>query len=317
MLALIKSFPAGTVLVPVEGCQVNLYNPDGTPYSGGNLPAPSGDALCDGAVMKGVCVDSNYNIYSYDTTNSRLLKWNADGNFDSVVVHLSSPAEEARDCSVDSEGNIYLAANDVVKTDSTGNILIRYYTPNNIESVELNPAETRLYYTDKSMNVYYIDLEHGGKIVLFYTQVAPNAVDGYNARQIKVGTNGDVVVEFTNPTSVDFVVRYRRADRHEWKGKMVVYANRFPEDYQCRGLALNVDNESLFVQSQGYGNLYNDVYNLSYESNGLYFGWNVNHNTKSYGLEVIPRGDSDETDERSEHRHEHNSFNFEDEHSSH
>jgi hypothetical protein len=315
MHALTKSLPAGTLLAAYDTCQVAVYNRDGTTFNTGNgnlLTAASG--VCGPSThMAGICLDSENNIYLIDNDGHRILTWNADGTWKGAITNPGLlGGQDLTDCSVDSAGFIYLAGTtSVLKVDQDGNEVAIFETPNEPESVELNPREDRLYFTTKDLNVYYLDLERAGRVVTFHTQVAPGGL-AYEARQIKVSSNGDVVTEFNNSDNPDFIVRYIGGDHHEWNGDMVIYYNRFPSNFELIGLALDVDNKNLYAQSQGT-DIYDDVYKVNYKSHGLYFGWNVDDTSStSYGLEVVP----ELSHERSHHRH-HDNRRDEDRHERH
>jgi DNA-binding beta-propeller fold protein YncE len=315
LVALTNSLPEGTLLVAYDGCQVNLYNEDGSGFTLGNgdsyLTVAAPVTNCKPTTkLVGVCLGKDGNVFAVDNSNKQILQWDNEGAF--VAALDISTITDPTDCSVDRAGNIYIGGdNSVVKFDSAGNVLAEFLAPSGEEpfSVELNPKERRLYFTTRTLNVYYLDLARAGAVQTLYTQVVASGT--YGAQQIKVSANGDVVVAFSGDGENDFIVRLTGADRRDWKGDAVTYANRFPSDQDLVGVALENENRNVYVQSQGSG-IYDDVYKVSYKAHGLHYGWNVDGvDSSSVGLEVVPRQhrrthnrSDDESHEGERHHHE-------------
>jgi hypothetical protein len=315
--------PAGTLLSAADGCAVHLYNADGTPYNydgSTNVLTVGGTTTCAGdGTMQGICLDINNNIYVLDNTATephRILKWYADGNFDSEINNGAFADEDLSDCSVDRFGNIYLAGtSSIIKVDPTGAEIARFDINGEPESIELSPNEDRLYFTVRTTpNVNYLYLERGGRVALLHTQDGQNGVNDYQGRQVKVSSNRDVVVVFSSSGNPDFIVRYIGADHRKWKGDMIIYSNRFPSDQNLNALALDNENENLYVQDD----VNDDLYKVNYKSHGLYSGWNDVAAGISYGLEVVPKPIKHHHKKDDERKHNHHSLEFlEESHSRH
>jgi DNA-binding beta-propeller fold protein YncE len=212
-------------------------------------------------VPAGVAADPQGNIYVMDTNNSRVQKFDSEGNFLLMWGSEGSgegqfgdilDAHEGR-LAVDTQGNVYvidLKNLRIQKFDSNGNYLTQWGTEGLGEGQFTHPFDIAI---DKQNNIYISDVgsntiqkfDQTGRFLLRWGKTGYNDGEFSDVYSVAIAPEGDVLV--TDSTG--------RIQKFDSNGKFM--STRMPEPVDNQGVflwSIAVDHQGNIYAADWYGN---------------------------------------------------------------